>query len=65
VGYPFGLHHNGMHDYILAEAELGPRVAKCQDDEDCGFGALLDLDYLSYVASQEPTFIPPYRIKEF
>lgn len=49
--WPFGLHHNGMHDFILDEAQLGTRVAHAQDAEDTGFGALFDLDYAAHVAA--------------
>jgi hypothetical protein len=45
AGWPGGLHHNGMHDWILLEAEMGTRVAHAQDNEDTGFGALFDLSY--------------------
>lgn len=47
-----GLHHNGMHDFVLLEAEVGTRVAMAQDSEDCGWSALLDLDYLLYCARE-------------
>jgi hypothetical protein len=29
-----GLYGNGMHDFVLAESELGTRVAQCQAAED-------------------------------
>ena len=38
-----GLYGSGMHDFILMELELGNRVAMAQDDEDCGYGILLDM----------------------
>lgn len=44
-----GLHHNGMHDFILDEMELGTRVAHALDDEACGFGALFNLQYEEWV----------------
>ena len=51
--WPYGLHHNGMHDFILDEALLGTRVAHAQDAEDTGFGALFDLDYAAHVAAEQ------------
>lgn len=47
-GWPGGLHHNGMHDFILTESELGTRTAHAQDDEDTGFGPLFDLSYAEW-----------------
>lgn len=47
-GWPGGLHHNGMHDFIITEALLGTRVAHAQDNEDTGFGALFDLSYVEW-----------------
>lgn len=41
--YLFGIHGSGMHNYMMMEIELGSRVAACQDSEDCGFDAILDL----------------------
>lgn len=49
ISYPFGLYGNGMHDFILTEMEVGTRVAMAQDSEDCGFGAIFDLQYQEYV----------------
>ena len=40
-----GLCGNGMHEFVLMEAELGRRVAAAQDSEDCGWSAILDLQY--------------------
>lgn len=51
--WPFGLYSPGMHDFVLREMELGKRVAACQDAEDCGFGALFDLDYAEYIRAHE------------
>lgn len=48
-----GLHHNGMHFFILREMELGFRVAAAQDSEDCGWSALWDLSYEQYCREQE------------
>lgn len=47
-----GLHHNGMHDFVLMEAELGTRVAMFQDSEDSGWSALHDESYLQYCARE-------------
>jgi hypothetical protein len=47
--YVGGLHANGMHDFILLEAEVGFRVALAQDSEDSGWSALSDMSYLEYV----------------
>ena len=47
------LQHNGMHDFVLREAEVGYRAACAEDSEACGFGPLLDAMYLEYVLDQE------------
>lgn len=44
-----GLYGNGMHDFVLREAEVGTRAAHHQDSEDCGFGPLFDLQYDLYL----------------
>lgn len=49
---PFGLHHNGMHDWIMDELELGARVAYALDSEACGLGPLLDLRLDIYLREQ-------------
>lgn len=41
-GWPGGLYSKGMHDFILMEAEVGFRVAACQDSEDA-MGAVFEL----------------------
>lgn len=46
-----GLHHGGMHDFVLRELEVGFRVAVAEDSEACGFGPLLDLAYSLDVAA--------------
>lgn len=43
--FPFGLYGSGMHDFVLREAEVGTRVAVCEDNEQCGWGALEDLSF--------------------
>lgn len=48
-----GVFGSGMHDFIMVDLELGERVAMCQDDEDCGFGALFDLSYEMYLKEEE------------
>lgn len=48
------LYGKEMHGYILTEIELGSRVANALDDEWCGFGPLLDLQYELYLARNEP-----------
>ena len=45
----FGLHSNGMHEWIITEFELGQRVAHCQDCEIAGWSALMDLSYTQWV----------------
>ncbi len=47
-----GLHHNGMHDFVLRELEVGARTALAEDDEACGFGPLFDARYLRWARSQ-------------
>lgn len=42
-----------MHNFILRESEVGFRVAQAEDDEYCGFGPLLDLQFMLYVREQE------------
>lgn len=49
----FGLHHNGMHDFIIDEIELGTRVALAIENETLGFGPLFDLSYAEYMREQE------------
>lgn len=48
------LYGNGMHGFILDEAELGFRVACWLDEEQAwgGMGWLLDLQYAEYVREQ-------------
>ena len=48
-----GLYGSGMHDFIIRELEVGFRVASAEDSEACGFGPLLDLQYMLYVRDQE------------
>jgi hypothetical protein len=44
--WPFGLYGNGMHDYVMAEIELGERVAVAFDSKySLGDDALADLMY--------------------
>lgn len=50
---PFGLHHNGMHDWIMDEFELGARVAHALDAEACGFGPLVDLQLLEHLRDED------------
>ena len=45
-----GLYGKAMHDFIIDELELGTRVAVGLDNEACGYGALLDLQYLATMA---------------
>lgn len=33
MNWPFGLHHAGMHDWLIDELELGARVAHFIDSE--------------------------------
>lgn len=47
------LYGNGMHDFVLTEAELGTRAAIALDNEACGFGPLFDLQYDEWVREQE------------
>jgi hypothetical protein len=56
TGKGAGLFGSGMHDFILMDLELGERVAMWQDDEDCGFGALFDLQYAK--AMQKAQLVP-------
>lgn len=49
MSWPFGLHHNGMHNFILDEMELGTRVARAIDMESLGYGPLFDLSYEIYM----------------
>ena len=49
MNWPFGLHHNGMHNFILDELELGTRVALAIDMESLGYGPLFDLQYEIYM----------------
>lgn len=51
--WPGGLYGKGMHDFVLTEMEMGTRVAMAQDDEDCGYGAIFDLQYEEYVAQMK------------
>jgi hypothetical protein len=44
-----GLHHNGMHDWVLDEHMLGARVAAALDAEATGMGVWVDLSYAQYV----------------
>lgn len=44
-----GLYGNGMHDFVLMEAEIGARAAMAQDSEDCGWSALDDLSFAEYM----------------
>lgn len=37
MNWPFGLHHHGMHDWLMDEIELGARVALILDDENNGW----------------------------
>lgn len=43
--WPFGLHHSGMHDFVLRELEIGKRAAIVEDSEAAGWSALMDLSY--------------------
>lgn len=47
-----GLHHNGMHDYVLRELEIGTRAAMCEDSEQCGWNAINDLQYSEWCRQQ-------------
>lgn len=47
-----GIYGNGMHDFVMHEAEVGYRVAAAQDSEDCGWSALWDLSYEQYCREQ-------------
>lgn len=44
-----GIYGNGMHDFVMHELEVGPRVARAQDSETCGWSALMDLSYEAYL----------------
>lgn len=48
-----GLYSSGMHDFILREAEIGTRATMAEDDEACGWSALLDLQYMEYTRCQD------------
>jgi hypothetical protein len=43
-----GLYGSGMHDFVLREYEIGRRAAAAEDAEQCGYGALADLDFLAW-----------------
>ena len=38
-----------MHDLIMSECEVGWRVVMCQENEDIGWSALMDLSYAQWV----------------
>lgn len=60
-----GLHHNGMHDFIMCELELGHRVALYDDSENnCGWSALDDIRYALYVRSCEEASGRDARLRE-
>lgn len=44
------LYGQGMHDFVLREAEIGTRAAMFEDSEYCGWSALDDLSYEEWVA---------------
>lgn len=54
MSWPGGLYGNGMHQFILDEAELGFRAAYALDYEQAwaGMGWLLDLQYAEYVRGE-------------
>jgi hypothetical protein len=47
-----GLYSSAMHDFVMRELEVGFRVAAAEDSEACGFGPLLDLQYMEYIRYQ-------------
>lgn len=49
----YGLYSTGIHEYVLREIEIGPRAARCEEDEACGYGPLFDQLYESYVAAEK------------
>jgi hypothetical protein len=49
-----GLYSNGMHDFILAESELGTRVAHAISDTDCDpMGWFINMLYREYCEANE------------
>ena len=44
-----GMYGQGMHDFVLREAEVGTRVAMAEDDEACGFGPMFDASFVEYL----------------
>ena len=48
-----GLYGSTMHEFILIELELGTRVAKAQDAEDCRMGVWVDISYLEWARKQD------------
>lgn len=48
-----GLYGSGMHDFVLAEMEMGDRVARCLDDADQRpLGWLEDIHYAEDMARE-------------
>jgi hypothetical protein len=45
MSWPGGLYSNGMHDFVLREAEVGFRVALAEDEDAC-----MGADFRLYVA---------------
>lgn len=50
--WPFSQYSNAVHDFVIREIEVGRRVALAEDDEACGMGPLLDLQYAEYMRSE-------------
>lgn len=60
--WPGGLYGNGMHDFILMEAELGFRVAAAQDDEDCWTAS--DMIFFAFM-EEEDTDCPECHVNGY